>query len=352
MNHILNTAIIGFGLSGRVFHAPFISELDEFKLSKILTRNEGSKNYIAKHYEGTEVVKDLELILNDQTIDLVIITTPNKLHYSFAKQALKSGKHVLIEKPFTVTTDEADDLIRLSKEYNRILTVFQNRRYDSDFKTVKHIIEQGLLGKLVEYEVHFDRFRNHLKPNAWKEKDEPGAGILYDLGPHLIDQALVLFGEPQKIFADVRKQRSCSDVDDYFEIILYYDRLKVTLKAGMLVKESLPKYILLGENGSFVKYGMDIQERDLRDGKVPKNSTNWGQEPVSIHGTINTELNGLAVRGKVTSLAGDYRDYFKDVYNAINKNCEPYVTPLQARTTIKIIELAIKSSEEGKTFNL
>ncbi|MDF2698640.1 MAG: oxidoreductase domain protein [Haloplasmataceae bacterium] len=338
---IINTAIIGFGLSGKVFHAPIISSMESFNLSKIYTRNQESISYISNNYVNTKIVNDVDEIMNDLEIELVIISTPNEFHYEYAKIALESGKHVIVEKPFTIITKEADDLINLANKVEKVLTVFQNRRYDSDFKTVKKVIESGKLGNIVEYEAHFDRFRNYLK-NSWKEENKPGSGILYDLGPHLIDQALMLFGLPNQIFGDIRIQRECANTTDNFELILYYDKLKVTLKAGMLVKANLPRYIILGDQGTFIKYGMDVQEMELSIGNKPLNDE-WGIEPESIWGELNTDK-----LEKVISEKGDYRVFYQNIYNTIVYDEKLQVTPKQAEHTIKIIELAILSNKEKR----
>ncbi|HUM48472.1 MAG TPA: Gfo/Idh/MocA family oxidoreductase, partial [Chitinophagales bacterium] len=266
-----------------------------------------------------------------------------------AKKALLNGKHVIVEKPFTVNVAEADELIALAESQKKIITVHHNRRWDSDFKTVKKIIDEKLLGTLVEYEAHFDRFRNVLKENSWKETDDDGSGILYDLGAHLIDQALCLFGLPIELFANLQTQRPRSKVADQFELLLFYQGLKVTLKAGMLVREPLPHFILSGINGSFVKFGMDVQEEDLKKGLTPLNSPSWGEEPEAIWGKINTDVNDVHQEGKIASEKGDYREFFKNVFDVIHSNAGLIVTPQQARDTIKVIELSMKSNQQKRT---
>ena len=255
----------------------------------------------------------------------------------------------MLDKPITITSADADDLIKIAKEQNRILSVYHNRRYDSDFRTVKKILDGQLLGRLVEFESHYDRFRNYLKPGAWREKDEPGAGILYDLGAHLIDQPLLLFGMPEAITADVRVQREGTKATDNFEVILHYPGLKVTLKAGMLVSQPLPRYIILGEKGSFVKYGLDVQEAALKAGLTAHTKSDWGIEPESVWGNLVTEINGVNFSGKVQSEKGDYRDFYRNVYHAIVNNKPLDVTAAHARNIIRVIELSIQSSEERRT---
>jgi scyllo-inositol 2-dehydrogenase (NADP+) len=344
MGKTINVAIIGFGMSGRVFHAPIIADTESFNIYKVYTSSEESRVLINSLYPHTEVTNDINNIMEDEAVELVIITSPNTSHYELAKRVLLSGKHVVVEKPFTVSYPEAQELIELAGAKGRVLTVYHNRRYDADFKTVKKVIEGGSLGRLVEFESHFDRFRNTLKVGAWKEEALPGSGIVYDLGSHLIDQAQCLFGLPKEVFADIRIQRTGGKVDDYFEIILYYEDLKVTLKAGMLVKESIPRFILSGEKGSFIKYGLDVQEAALKKGNRPSHHEDWGREPRELWGTINTEVNGLNIRGTVESEVGDYRDFYRDLYRAITENGTPEVTAQTAANTIRVIELAFESN--------
>lgn len=348
MNSII-TGLIGFGTGGRIFHAPIISSMQNFRLQKISTSSATAATTIRLHYPDTKIVQYADEVLEDQELELVIIATPNASHFPLAKKALLNGKHVIVEKPFTVSVAEADELIALAESQKKIITVHHNRRWDSDFKTVKKIIDGKLLGTLVEYEAHFDRFRNVLKENSWKETDDRGSGILYDLGSHLIDQALYLFGLPLELFANLQAQRPGSEVVDQFELLLFYPGLKVTLKAGMLVREPLPHFILSGINGSFVKFGMDVQEEALKKGLTPLNSANWGEEPEILWGKINTEVNGVHQEGKVQSEKGDYREFFQNIYDAIRLQEPLMITAQQARDTIKIIELALKSNHQKCT---
>lgn len=344
----LNVGIIGYGMAGEVFHAPIINSLDELNLAKIVSSRAETIEAVKKRYPQTKVVLSLKDLLEDDTIDLIVVATPNTSHYDLTKRVLMSGKHVIVEKPFTITSRDADELIGLAKEKEKILTVHQNRRWDSDFLTVKRIIENNVLGNVVEYEAHFDRFKNKVKSYSWREEDIPGSGMLYDLGSHLIDQALILFGLPREVFGDIRIQRKDGKVDDYFEIILYYNNLKVILKSSMLVREPLPHFIVLGDKGSFIKYGMDGQEANLKEGRSPLDFEPWGVEPIELWGTINTDINGLHYVGKVESIRGDYRCFYKNVYNAIIGKEELVVRAEEARNVIKIIELVIQSSKEKR----
>ena len=351
MEKILNVAIVGFGSSGQVFHGPMITSLPYFDLSKIQTKNLKTKELISRLYPKTDVVDSIEEILNDKCIDLVFVCTPNKYHYEIAKQALMANKNVVVEKPFTVTSEQADELIKLAKEKNKVLSVYQNRRWDSDFLTVQKIINNRLLGDIVEYEAHFDRYRNCIKDN-WREENTEGSGILYDLGSHLIDQVLVAFGLPSEVYADIRKQRKDAKVDDNFEIILGYDNLKVTLKVGMLVRGNLPRYILLGTNGSFIKYGIDNQEDLLKQGYTPKNLESFGKESKDIWGELDCDKNGVHFIGNIESEQGNYKAFYENIYKAILGEENLKVQPEQSRDVVRIIELCIQSSIEKKVILL
>lgn len=352
LRKVIKTALIGFGMAGRVFHSPIISSLDSFELDKIYTTNAESIKTIETLYPNTRVVSDMQEILCDESISLVVIAAPNTQHFVLAKQVILAGKHVVVDKPFTVTSAEADELISLANKHGKVMSIFQNRRWDSDFKTITKVIESGLLGNLVECEIHMDRFRKNIKDRAWREENIPGSGVLYDLGSHLIDQALTLFGTPNAITADLRMQRQIAKTIDNYELILHYDKLKVTLKSGMLVRAALPHFILLGENGSFVKYGVDIQEEDLKAGLTPLTKTNWGEEPEELYGTICTTANGLDIDGKIKSEKGDYREYYLNIHDAIANNAGLIVTPQQASNTIRLIEYAMKSNQERCTINV
>lgn len=349
MSKTINIGLIGFGMAGRTFHAPIIAGVAGLQLKKIRETREVNIAVARDLYPEATVVDDVKAIFTDDSIDLVVIASSNTSHAPLAKEALLADKHVLVEKPFTVTSAEADELLELARRQNRILTVYQNRRWDSDFKTVKKVLDSKLLGNLVTYEAHFDRFRNEIKPDTWKEENKPGSGILYDLGAHLIDQALHLFGLPQAITADTGIQRRHSEIIDNFDLRLHYAGLKVTLKAGMLVREQGPHFILHGDQGSFIKYGMDVQEAALKAGLSPQSISDWGMEPQELWGSLNTTYQDLHVQGKIESEAGNYRGLYENVYKAILGEEELEVKPEQARNTIRVIELAMQSSAEKRT---
>ncbi len=342
MSRIIQTAIIGFGLSGRVFHAPFLHSHPGFRLRKVVERNSQLSKEL---YPEIEILRNYEGLLADPEIELVVISVPNILHYSMASECLSAGKHVIIEKPFTPTSKEADLLIDLSAKTGKQIFVFQNRRWDGDFITVRKLLEQGLLGRLLEYEAHFDRFTPLRKRAAWRDEPLPASGLLYDLGSHLIDQALVLFGKPQSLFADIRTQRENGKVDDYFQLELYYPGMKAILKAGVFVRQAGPRYTLHGTMGSFVKYGIDPQEAALRTGSMPT-MEDWIKEDQKFRGLLNTEMNGLHFQGTVETEPGNYMGFYQNVYEVLTSRAEAAVEPAEARNVIRIIELAFRSKLE------
>lgn len=345
----IRTGIIGFGLSGRVFHAPFIDTVEGYELTKISTANQERQKNAKEIYPSTEIVPDAKDIINDPNIDLVIVTSPNTEHFPLSKEALLAGKHVVVEKPFTVNVSEADELIEIALKQKKILTVYHNRRFTSDTRTVKKLLENDLLGEIVDYESHFDRYRSEPRPKgAWREEPLPGSGIFYDLGSHLIDQVLWFFGMPEAVTAEINSQRPWAKQDDHFDVRLHYPNFTATLKSSMLCRIPGPTYLLHGRNGSFVKYGLDVQEATLDAGAKPLGK-DWGKEPDEIWGTINTEYKGVKIQGKLESEQGDYKDYFINLRDAIHGKCNIAVKPEEARNVMKIIELAFQSSKEKRT---
>ena len=351
MGKTIKVGLIGFGAGGQTFHAPILTMVKGLQLAKIRAVKPEQVAVAQSKYPTASIVSTSDEICNDENIELVVITTPNTSHYSLTMQALQAGKNVVVDKPFTINTKDADELIAEAEKRNLVLSVYHSRRFDSDFYTVQKIIKNDLLGGLVEMESRYDRFRNFLKPNSWREEDAPGSGILYDLGSHLIDQAQALFGLPDTVSADLIVQRKSGKAIDNFEVILHYPGIKVSLKAGMLVREPLPRFILSGNNGSFVKYGLDVQEEALKAGYTSSTKSNWGIEPPEIWGTVNTEINGQHFVGKIESEKGDYTAFYQNIYNTIIVKEKLIVTSLQARNNIRTIELAIQSQQEKRTID-
>lgn len=343
----IKTALLSYGMSGKVFHAPFLELHPGFELIGAWER---SKKAIHEDFPLVKSYDTFDALLKDN-IDLVIVNTPVETHFEFAKKALLAGKNVLVEKAFTTTVAEAEELHEIAREEKRKLAVFQNRRWDSDFKTVRDIFDKNILGEMVEAEIHFDRYNPNLSAKSHKETANPGAGILKDLGPHIIDQALCLFGFPENLFADIRITRANSVVDDWFDITLFYPAFRVRLKASFFVREPLPSYIIHGKKGSFLKSRGDIQEDELKAGKKPM-VTDWGIEPLYKSGVLHTEIEGSTVRENIPTLHGNYYGFFDELYKSIHKNLPEPVTAKDGINVMRIIEAAIQSSTEKKIIKL
>lgn len=341
----IRTAVAAFGLSAKVFHVPFIATMPEFELVSVQERNRQESKEM---YPKVNVVRTFEELIADPSIELVVITTPNDTHFPYAAAAMKAGKHVVLEKPFTIHSSEALELDRISKETGTLLSVYQNRRYVSDFNTIREILNKKLLGEVHEYVAHYDRYRAEARPGAWREKPEPGSGILYDLGPHLIDQALLLFGMPKSVTADIKRQRPHAQTDDYFDLWLQYDKLKVTLHSGMLVREMGPRYMIHGTEGSYIKSGEDPQEAALRAGELPVGD-HWGYEDRMFEGILHTSVNGVVERRTYPTLPGNFGTYYKNIWRSIRQHAPLTETAMDGYRTILIIEKAIQSAQEGRT---
>lgn len=336
----LNVGLIGFGLSGRYFHAPFLSVNPHFRLKKVVER---SKNEAQEYDPQIENARTLDDLLDDESVDLVFVCTPNDTHYEYAKRALEKGKHVVIEKPFANTEVEARELVDLATSKGLILTAYQNRRWDSDFLTVKKLIDEGALGSIVEFESRYDRYRPAIQSGTWKEQSGLGYGNLYNLGPHLLDQVLVLFGKPDTITADIRTMRPESAIDDYFAITLSYPDKLVTVKSSLLIYHNLPRYTLHGSKGSFVKGGLDVQEETLRKDILPEGDS-WGLEPEDRWGKLYSD----DFTGVVKSELGNYHPFYQNVYDAIVLGKELMVKPEEILRTTRAIDLALQSSAEKR----
>ena len=344
MEKIINTAVIGFGLSGKVFHAPFLHTHPLFSLKAVVERHSESALEI---YPEIEIVRDYKDLLKDPTIDLIAVCTPNIYHFEMVKAILEAGKHVVVEKPFMPTAVEADEIIKLAKSKNLHVFVYQNRRWDGDFLTIQKLLNSDLLGDVQYYEAHFDRFSPARSRAAWRDEELPGSGIVYDLGSHLIDQVVCLFGRPVSLKAKIEKQREGSKVDDFFEIELIYDNLKAVVTAGMLVEKPELRYVINGKKGSYVKYGIDPQESALKEGKWPGEG-DWGQETFENWGITTFVNSELYFDGSIETEAGNYMGFYENVYDVLVNNSEIAVNPEEARDVIRIIELAFESSKTNK----
>ncbi len=343
---MVRVGLIGFGLAGQAFHAPVIRGVKGMELACILERR---GNKAKEKYPEVRVARTLDEMLSDKTIGLVVVATPNDSHFSYTKACLEAGRDVVVDKPFTPTMAEAEQLVRLAAERGRLVTVYQDRRWDGDFQTIKKLVKSGELGTVVEYESRFDRFRLESKPSAWRERPESAAGgVLWDLGPHLIDGALVLFGEPETVWASAFCQRADSKIDDSFDVYMEYPRLRATLRARTIAYAPGPHLLLHGTEGSYLKSGMDPQEAILRSESCPDGpdwGDDWGVEPEDRWGTLS-RVNGETRRVKTER--GDYREFYANVRDAIEKKTPLDVTPEQALRTMRGILLAHKSSREGR----
>lgn len=339
----IKTALVGFGSVGEKIHAPLIRHCPGLELVAVVERN-GSKS--KDKYPELEVYRSIESLLESRVADLVVIVTPNEVHFPQAKLALETGHHVVVDKPVTVQSSEARELKRLAQKHQRLLSVFQNRRWDGDFQTVGQIIHDETLGRIVHFESHFDRFRPHLV-NNWREKDLPGSGITYDLGTHLIDQAVVLFGKPDWVYADILKQRTEAVADDFFDITLMYEGLKVRLTASVMVNAPLPRFLVLGEKGSYSKYGLDVQEKAMKAG-LPPSGEDWGLEPQDSWGRLYLENETKPY----PTLRGDYRLFYQNIADAILGKTTLQVKMEEAILVLEIIEAAFKSQQEGRRVKL
>lgn len=340
----IKTGLCSYGMSGKLFHAPFLQQHGGYELYAVCER---SKKEMQDRYPGVISYATIDELMADAAIELMIINTPNYTHFDYARKALLAGKHIVVEKPFCNTVAECDELIALAKEKGKKISVYQNRRWDSDFQTVRKVIGEKWLGDVVEAEIHFDRYDQNLSPKLHKETPGPGAGIFYDLGPHLVDQALQLFGMPRAIFADITILRPISKVDDYIELILFYEGLRVRLKAGYLVKEPVPAYVIHGNLGSFHKSRGDIQEAELKKFVVP-GSAEWGKEPESQQGILNVIRDGETLRKLVPTENGNYGIYYTRLYEALRNNAPLPVTAEEGRNVIAIIEKAYQSVHEKR----
>jgi predicted dehydrogenase len=360
MSGEIGVAVIGFGLAGKVFHAPFVSAVPGLRLEAIVQRK-GEE--AARAYPKVRILRSVEEALKDAAVQLIVVATPNETHFELAKQALLAGKHVVIDKPFAVTSAEAKELKQLAEKRGLVLAPFHNRRWDGDFRTVQRLIAEEAVGRLVTYESHFDRFRPLPRENTWKEGANSANGLLMDLGPHLVDQALVLFGPPVGITASVRKDRDNTNIEDAFDITLEYPGysghgLRAHCRSSMLACDAAPRFLLHGTKGSFKKWGLDPQEATLVGGaKVPRmGEGEWLADPEPEWGTLTVapapaDPTAL-VRSKVKTELGDYRWYYANVRDAINGVAKLAITPEDGYRTVRLLEIARESSEAGKTLKV
>lgn len=342
---MIDVGLIGFGFAGRVFHAPIISAVPGLRLHGIVQRTGDSA---AKSYPEARVVRSVDELLAIDQIKLVVIATPNTSHFPLAKRCLLAGRDVVVDKPFTTTYDEALELVEIAKEQGRLLTVYQNRRCDGDSRTIRQLVQSGRLGRVALYEAHFDRYRLEMRPGAWREQTQPGSGVFFDLGVHLIDEAMLVFGVPEAITADIRVERSAAAVDDAFDVALHYPRTRALLRASMIALFNDLRYLVRGEQGAFVKNGIDPQEEALKRGEFPHDET-WGKEPREKWGTLYAPKDGEIESDVIPTLPGDYRLFYANVRDAMLGKAQIEVTHEQMLNVMTALELAKESSRRRCT---
>jgi scyllo-inositol 2-dehydrogenase (NADP+) len=363
----IRTAVIGYGLAGRVFHCPFVHAVPGLELATIIVASPDRAALAHEHYPNARILPKLEDALNDPAIDLVVVATPNESHFEIARAALAANKHLVIDKPITTSAADARTLIALADEKGKILAPFHNRRYDTDFLTVRQLLQQNTLGRITQVIAHFDRFRPLVRPNTWKESG-PYNGLLYDLGPHLIDQALALFGPPARITCTDRTIRDVTDIDDFVSIILEYEipiesgetrTLFYECHATMIAAAPAPRFRVHGTLGTYTKQGLDPQEQALIRGARPAQMGSpdpWLPEPESVWGTLTlaTRLTEpVELESKpYPSITGDYRNFYANVRDAIQGTTTLAIPAEDGYRVLRLLELARESSSQRRTLDV
>lgn len=343
-----SVGLIGYGLAGKVFHAPLIAAAGAagLQLARI-SSSSADADEVRRDYPGVILDPNPQAMLADPGIGLIVVATPNASHYELARAALEAGKHVVVDKPFVLSSAEGEELIALANAKGLLVSVFQNRRWDNDFLTLRSWVESGRLGPVHSYYAHFDRYSPQVKVR-WKELEQPGAGILWDLGSHLIDQALQLFGLPLAVTADLSVQRAGAQVEDLFHLTLDYGHCKAVLRAGMQVCAPGPRYEVHGTLGSFTKYGIDGQETALKEGARPGDA-GWGEDDAANHATVTLAADGAPVAERVKTIAGSYESYYSGMGRAITEGQPVPVSAADALNVVRVIEAARQSHRERRT---
>lgn len=345
MSDTIRVGLIGYGYASKTFHAPLIAGTVGMELAAISSSDESK---VKADWPGVHVVAEPRHLFNDPSIDLIVIPTPNDTHFPLAKAALKAGKHVVVDKPFTVTLSQARELDALARSLGRVLSVFHNRRWDSDFLTLKALLAEGALGEVAYLESHFDRFRPQVR-DRWREQAGPGSGIWYDLGAHLLDQALTLFGLPVSLTVDLAQLRPGAKATDYFHAVLIYPQRRVVLHGTLLAAAESARYIVHGSRGSYVKYGLDPQEERLKNGERPPQE-DWGYD--MRDGVLSRAEGDEIVEEAWLTLPGNYPAYYAGIRDALNGCGENPVPASQAIQVMELIELGIESAKHRATLNL
>lgn len=341
----LQVALVGYGYASKTFHAPLITNVDGLHLSYVVS---SSSSKVKKDWPDVTVTASLKEALADPKVDLVVIATPNNTHFDLARQALSSGKNVVVDKPFTTSIEEAVELIALAEESKRLLSAFHNRRWDADFLTLRKLLAEGKLGEVVEFESHFDRYRPEVG-KRWRERPGPGGGLWYDLGPHLVDQVLELFGIPESLDADLEAQRVGAEAVDYFHVLLRYGRKRVILHGSCLVSRENARFSVHGTKGSYIKQGLDKQEDALKKGVRP-GGPDWGRDP--DEGTLTTWQEGARHVESIPNIPGNYLAYYEGIRDAIRNGAPNPVPGEEAVRVMAVLEKAQQSSSARCEFPL
>jgi scyllo-inositol 2-dehydrogenase (NADP+) len=342
--NLINVGLLGYGLGGRVFHASLISAEPRLKLAAVASSR---RDEILKRYPHVAVHDSAERLIADPTIELIVVATPDTTHAPLARAALEAGKHVVVDKPIAMNAAEARALVALARERKRVLSVFHNRRWDGDFRTARAVAQSGRLGDIKFAALCWDRFRPVLA-QGWREQSRDPWGAVLNLGPHLVDQALLLFGRPVSITGDIATQRSGGLSPDYFSMTLHYGSGRVLLSASTLVADPRPRFALHGSRGSFVKHGIDPQENSLRAG-VSVDAPGFGEDLEELYGLLTAE--GAAPE-RIRTERGDWRPFYAGVAAAIAEGVAPPVDPADAAEGLELIELARRSADEQRTLEV
>ncbi len=345
MNSKLKVALIGYGYAGKTIHAPLILSIPGLALAAVVS---GDAAKVRTDFPGLQVSPSLDELLSTTALDIIVIATPNHTHFELARRALLAGKHVVVDKPFTVTAAQSRELKKLAERNNLLLSVFHNRRWDADFLTLRELIKSEQLGELTSFESNFDRYRPDVRAR-WREQAGEGSGLWFDLGPHLLDQTLHLFGRPIAIQAEFAVQREKAQTVDYFHVLLRYPRLRVILHASLLQADETPRYVLKGELGSYSKFGSDTQEEALKRGERPGGAA-WGYDP--REGVLLNAQGSLVSGGRYMNLYGDYRQFYAKFRDAIRLHSANPVSLDDAILSMALLELALQSAECGSEMQL
>lgn len=334
----LRVALLGYGYAGQTFHLPLLTHVKGLRVTHVVSSKQKLR------LPGIRVTPATEEVFGDPQLDLVVIATPNDSHFPLARAALLGGKNVVVDKPFTTTVAEARELIALAKKSRLLLSVFHNRRWDADYLTVKRLLHENRLGEVMHFESHFDRFRPQVQ-DRWRERAGPGSGVWFDLGSHLADQALQLFGAPDFIYADLAAQRPGATTTDYFHVAMEYNVSRVILHASSLVAAETPRFALHGARGSYMKYGLDTQEEALKQGQVP-GGRGWGNDP--RQGTLFAPKGKSVHSRSVPNLRGNYLAYYEAVRDALLHGKLNPVPPEEALQVMQVLETGEESARLGK----